>query len=499
MRFFILIFLILLSQLSSKASSHQESSFVALNPAIDATDLYAFTSYETGKSEYITIIANYQGLQDSFAGPNYFLADPTALYEIKVDNDGDAIEDLTFRFRFKQKLVNSNNGLTLSIASKTIAIPFINSDVFLASDRTKLNREITYTIEFIRDKTSYKYGSQYNEIREGAFLERVSDVFIPSLTPPNKRTYFVPEYNIGSKSVTDYNEYANSFIYSIKIPKKTKNSLCTSPARVFAGPRKNSFKANLGGMFDLIDKDLESAEDSSVNEFADKNVFSIALEIPKACLELNSSQPIIGVWTTANLPARRILSNRPKFSRASFTSPDDYVQVSRLGNPFVNQMLIGFKDKDRFNASSPHQDSKNLFTNYINYPALATMIANFSTLVAPTTYPRLDLEKVFLTGFNGLNKYTRSQKIVGDTLRLNTATSPTALASQNRLGVLGADNAGWPNGRRPGDDVSDIFLRYLMGAELDITEAPEKNTPLTDGVLTNASDFSDSFPYLIGN
>jgi len=354
----------------------------------------------------------------------------------------------------------------------------------------------------LRNKSSFQYGTEFNQIRSGVYLEHVATVFIPSLTPPDKKTYFVPEYNIGSKSITDYDSYTNSFIYDIKIPKRTKNSACTDPARVFAGPRKNSFKANLGGMFDLVNKDLESAENSATDEFSDKNVFSIALEIPKACLDLNEDLPIIGVWTTANLPARRILSNKPKFNRASFTTIKDYVQVSRLGNPFVNQMLIGFKDKDLFNASRPRQDSTNLFTNYILYPALASMIQSNSTLVAPSVFPRADLEELFLTGISGLNKYTRTQKISTDILRLNTATAPLAKVSQSRLGVLGGDNAGWPNGRRPGDDVSDVFLRYLMGANLDLSVAPEKSTPLTDGVLTNANDYLDGFPYLsspIGN
>ena len=497
-KFLIIFFISILSNLPGQASSHQESSFVALNPAIDATDLYAFTSYENSKSGYITIIANYQGLQDPNAGPNYFLPDPTALYEIKIDNDGDAIEDLTFRFRFKQKLVNSNEGLTVTIDDQEIAIPFINSGDFTVLDRSKLNREVTYTVEFLRSKSSYNYGDSFNEIKDGVLLENAADVFLPEFAPPNQKTYLVPEYNIGSKSISDYDSYANNYIYSITIPKKNKKSLCTDPARVFAGPRKNSFKANLGGMFDLVNKDLESAENSATDEFSEKNVFSIALEIPKACLDLNEDQPIIGVWTTANLPARRILSNKPTFSRASFTTTKDYVQVSRLGNPFVNQMLIGFKDKDLFNASRPRQDSSNLFTNYILYPALASLIQSNSTLVAPTAFPRVDLEELFLTGFSGLNKYTRSQKISADVLRLNTATAPTAKASQNRLGVLGGDNAGWPNGRRPGDDVSDVFLRYLMGANLDLSVAPEKNTPLTDGVLTNANDYLDGFPYLDG-
>jgi hypothetical protein len=497
MRLFIIIILILTNQLGCFASSHQESSFVALNPAIDATDLYAFTSYENEKSGYITIIANYQGLQDSFAGPNYFLPDSSALYEIKIDNDGDAVEDLTFRFRFKQKLVNENQGLTMTVGDQEISIPFINSGAFFALDRSKLNRDLSYSIELIRSKPSYDYGNTFNKIRDGVILENFAEVFIPEFTPPDKKTFWVPEYNIGSKSVADYNSYADNFIYSIKIPKKNKKSLCEDPARVFAGPRKNSFKANLGGIFDLVNKNLESAENSAVDEFSDKNVFSIALEIPKACLDLPENQSVIGVWTTANLPARRILKNHPIFSKASFNSTKDFVQVSRLGNPFVNQMLIGFKDKDLFNASRPRQDSSNLFTNYILYPALASLIQSNSTLVAPTAFPRVDLEELFLTGFSGLNKYTRSQKISADVLRLNTATAPTAKASQNRLGVLGGDNAGWPNGRRPGDDVTDIFLRYLMGANLDLSVAPEKNNPLTDGVLTNANDYLNQFPYLL--
>lgn len=500
MKKLLLLLLIQACLLPAMASSHREAPFVALNPAVDATDLYAFTSYETGRNGYITIIANYQGEQNPLSGPNYYLPDPSALYEIKIDNDGDAIEDYTFRFRFRQELVNENLGLNINVSDQELAIPFVNNGSFSALDRAKLNRELSYTIEYIKNKASFKYGKNFNEIVRGSFLENANDVFIPEFTPPNLKTYLVPEYNIGSNSISDYDSYANNFIYEVTIPVKSKKSTCTDSARVFAGPRQESFKANLSGIYDLGNKNLKAAENSATDEFASTNVFSIALEIPKACLDIDEDTPVLGIWTAASLPARRILKNKPSLAKASFTTIKDYVQVSRLGNPFVNQMMIGYKDKDLFNARRPRVDQNSTLMNYISYPTLPVILESFASLSAPTLYPRTDLEEVLLTGIDGINQSKFSAKTDArhaEILRLNTATTAIAAASQNRLGVLAGDNAGYPNGRRPGDDVTDIFLRILMGARLSLEEAAEKNSLLTDGVVTNATDYSDSFPYLL--
>ena len=286
---------------------------------------------------------------------------------------------------------------------------------------------------------------------------------------------------------------ANNFIYSLDLGVKK----CKEDARVFVGPRKDSFQAKLGGIYDLVNTNLEAAENSNTNETANSNVVSVALELPISCLELKDPNTIVGVWGATHVPARIINKHNPILGKPRFFSTKDYVQIDRAGHPFVNSMMIGFKDKDLYNSRRPSLDTATKFSDYINYPTLPEIIEANSTLTAPNLFPRTDLGEWFLSGISGLNQNSSTKAKSTDTLKLNTATSAITKGSQNRLGLLADDNAGYPNGRRPGDDVTDIFLRVLMGARItDASLAPSRNAVLTDGVLVNDSLFNDSFPYL---
>lgn len=299
-----------------------------------------------------------------------------------------------------------------------------------------------------------------------------------------------PADNIGTKSIPNYAAYAQTHVYDINIPG------CNASGRVFVGQRKEGFAVNLGEVFDLVHLNPLGPVDGERNIIDDKNITTLALEIPVACLTSNGD-PVIGGWTTASIPQARLLNPKPNFDRKLPTALEGgpFVQVSRLGMPLVNEVVIGLKDKDRFNASEPKDDAQ--FATYVTNPTLPQLLEILfpGTAVAPKLFPRTDLVAAFLTGVKGLNQPVNVQP--SEMLRLNTSIAPKAVASQVNLGVLGSDTAGFPNGRRPGDDVVDIELRVAMGALIgDTAVAPNNTAPLTDGATVSAADFDAAFPYL---
>ena len=421
-------------------SSHREAPGIAGRPKLDGTDFYAFRSYEPGRDGFVTLIANYIPLQDAYGGPNFFAMDPEAVYEIHVDNDGDAREDLTFQFRFKTKYRN----LTVPAGGLDVAVPLINTGPIGpgAGDTGNLNALETYTVALIR-------GDRRTGLR--ASLRNAST---------NSNTFVKPADRIGDKSIPNYAQYADSHIFDVKIPG-------CSNGRLFVGQRREGFVVNLAEAFDLINLNPLGPVDGTENVLADKNVTSLAVEVPIACLK-SGSEAVIGAWTTAS---ERI--NRED-------EPDDWRQVSRLGQPLVNELVIGLKDKNKFNASEPRGDTK--FATYVTNPTLPVLIEALFGVPAPAT-PRNDLVAVFLTGVPGLNQPAGVRG--AEMLRLNTSIAPKAPAAQSPVGVLGGDTAGFPNGRRPGDDVVDIALRAVEGVLLP--GHPAAVEQLTDGALSSAT------------
>ncbi|MEO6065891.1 MAG: DUF4331 domain-containing protein, partial [Lysobacterales bacterium] len=303
-----------------------------------------------------------------------------------------------------------------------------------------------------------------------------------------------PLDNIGTKSIPNYQQFADNHIFRVAIPG-------CAEGRVFVGQRREGFFLDLGGTFDLVNFNPLGPESGGPNQLAGKNVTTFALEVPIACLA-SAGSPIIGAWTTSSLRQARVLNPRP---RGSTTVPNSstgaaasveggaWTQVSRLSAPLVNELVIGLPDKDRFNASEPRNDAQ--FATYVTNPTLPELIEIlFPAAVAPNLFPRTDLVSVFLTGIAGVNMPTGGA--TAEMLRLNTSTPVVAFGSQNTLGVIGGDNAGYPNGRRPGDDVVDISLRVVMGKLLPATVAPAGQLPFTDGVRATPELFRTSFPYL---
>ncbi|MBK8768409.1 MAG: DUF4331 domain-containing protein [Burkholderiaceae bacterium] len=419
----------------AQASSHREAPFIAGAPKLDGTDFYLFRSYEAGRSGFVTMIANYLPLQDAYGGPNYFSLDPDGLYEIHLDNNGDAKEDITFQFRFK----NTLKDIALPISGKNVSIPLIQAGG------------------------------------------------LSGVNPIGDKTFGGP---------TGYAQYAAQHVHRVNIPG-------CGEGKIFVGQRKDPFAVPLGKVFDLINLNPLGPPNGEGDKLADKNVTSLIVEVPIACVT-QGAEPVVGGWTTASMRQARLLNGSPKSGHGtSATSGGAWTQVSRLGMPLVNEVVIGLKDKDKFNASKPADDGQ--FADYVTNPTLPALIETlFPIAKAPTKFPRQDLVVAFLTGVPGLNRPANVK--ASEMLRLNTAIAPAAKGAQNNLGVIAGDNAGFPNGRRPGDDVVDIELRVAMGVLCTLNnapvfgcvaaDAPVGSAPITDGAIVDDSRFDAAFPYL---
>ncbi len=520
------------------ASSHREAPAISGMPRVDSTDFYMFRSYEPGRDNTVTLIANYVPLQAPYGGPNYFTMDNDAIYEIHIDNNGDAVEDITFQFNFNTVLANNGRGLGIAsgvgangAAPPSVAIPLRQIGPLNGAMGSigNLNETETYTVTMIT----------------GDRRSRNRTALRPVTAPiSGQPTVFVkPVDNIGTKTIPDYNAYANDFIENVSF------GTCGS-GRIFVGQREENFAVNLGEVFDLVNLvpiqgtvvnpdypqylagptltrpvgiNQDRANDDVVDEF---NVTSIAVEVPIACVTgtTNGRNGVIGGWTSASLPQARLLDPTPTYNGTA-RSGGAFVQVSRLSNPLVNELVIGLRDKDRFSASEPKDDGQ--FAQYVTNPTLPALInalflgpvntltgGNFTNL-APTNPTRVDLQRAFLTGFAGFNQVgSRANPVASEMIRLNTTIPVTPLANQSVFGFAGGDNAGFPNGRRPTDDTVDIALRVVMGALCHIgadpanpatatalgscspNQAPIGAVPLTDGAPLDPSELTAAFPYL---
>ena len=430
------------------ASSHREAPLITETPKVDGTDLYFFRSYEAGREGYVTLIANYIPLQDPTGGPNFYSLDSKAVYAIHIDNDGDALGDVSFEFRVN----NQFKGLTIPVNGEQVAVPLINIGQIgtapTANENVK-NLVERYTVTMRREGKSYT---------------------ATNLTAGGT-TFRKPLDNIGNKSIPDYATYANNHIYRMGL------QACAGESKVFVGQRKEGFAIAVGKVFDLVNLNPVGPTNANANDLANKNITTIAIEVPIRCLTTGGS-PIIGAWTTASKP----------------NGLGGMEQLSRLSAPLVNEVIIGLPDKDKFNASRPKDDAQ--FAKYVVQPTLPELLEIlFPAVQAPNLFPRTDLVAAFLTGIEGLNKPARLS-VPSEMMRLNTSIEPKPAASQQTLGVLAGDTAGFPNGRRPGDDVVDIELRVAMGVLLTPAEAPSGQLPYNDGVEVHATDFRSTFPYL---
>ena len=463
----------------ASASSHKEGPYIAGTPKVDGTDFYMFKSYESGRQDYVTLLANYIPFQDPQGGPNFNQFDPNALYEIHIDNNGDAKEDITFQFRFK----NTFKPGPLPIGDKQVEASLINLGQITGVDPAVLKVRESYTIDLVRGD------------RRGGARSAVTNL------SGGGTTFIKPVDNIGDKSFPNgYAAYANQHVYNVAIPG------CGN-GRVFVGQRKEPFYIAVGKIFDLVNLNPLGPEiNGNKNDLENKNVSTIALEVPVACLA-SAGDPVIGGYTTASVRQGKLANPAPASGLGNASKEGGaWTQVSRLGMPLVNEVVIGMNDKDRFNASKPMDDGQ--FINYVTNPTLPALLQTlYPVAKAPTNLPRTDLVTVFLKGIAGVNQ--PKNVVPSEMLRLNTSIAVTPVANQSALGVAAGDNAGFPNGRRPGDDVTDLSLRVAMGALCTLTgdtdklqvgckpsDAPVGGAALTDGVRKTAADFGTAFPYL---
>ena len=441
------------------ASSHREAPAIAADPAIDATDLYAFVSPD--RPETVTLVANYIPLEAPYGGPNFFgFADwPAAQYAIHVDNDGDAVEDVTFLFQFRTEVGNDktflyNTGPITADAKATKPYPGLNVYQY-------------YRIYLVR-----------GPMKAGEKQALLLGEYLP-----------VAPSNVGPKSIANYASLAQAAVRELK-----------EGVRVFAGPRDDPFFVNLGRTFDLLNVDpvLPGGRDEDAGKAPDHlrnyNVHSLALQVPIPLLmgaggsaatkswpvPVDDPAGIIGVWTTAHRAKTTTLSAGKR------ETSGDWVQVSRLGIPLVNEVVIPRSHKDLFNASEPKGDGQ--FLSFVQNPELAGILNALFKLKVPAN-PRADLVQVFLKGVPKLTE----KGVPCEYLRLNMAVPPSA--NPNRLGVLAGQLDGFPNGRRLGDDVVDIALRVVAGV-LDPKFNVSPNNQLGDTVVKNDKPFLTSFPYL---
>lgn len=465
---------------TANASSHREAPGITKMPKVDNTDVYAFQSYEAGRSGYTTLIANFQPGENPGDGPNYYTMDPDAIYEIHVDNVGDAKEHLTFQFKFVNSLKN-DTGKTVTVGGKVLPIALRHIGPISAPLDSNLGEDEQYTLTVITgDRRSGTRASVINASGGGS-------------------TFVKPFDNAGNKSIPNYQAYADQFIYNVTIPG------CTGQGRVFVGQRQEAFAVNLGPVFDLVNfvpiEGSITQSDANQELIGKKNVTTLALEVPTTCLvgTATAANGVIGVWSTASLPQARLLKPNPTYKSPTL-SGGAYTQISRLGMPLVNEVVIGLPQKDLFNAAKPTQDGA--LADYVTnptFPAILEVLFGGAGIKAPTNFPRKDLVATFLTGIKNLNQLPAITP--SEMIRLNTKVTPTPAASQSSLGVAGNDLAGFPNGRRPGDDVVDVVLRVAMGrlcypvpiagVQTDLglcapLDAPSGQVPFTDGAPSNA-------------
>ena len=416
---------------ASQAASHREAPLISLDPTADISDFFMFRSYEAGMDDKIVLIMDVIPGEEPSSGPNYFNFDPNVLYAFNIDNNADGkANDVRFEVQFKNEFrgVNKDLGLFLSY----VALPPITALDGAGSEGLGLRQ--TYSVTMVR-------GDKRTVLANGLFA-------VPS--------------NVGPRTMPDYEALAAQGIYDLG-----------DGARVFAGQRDDPFYIDLGAVFDTL-----NLRDPGTDMLSGFNVHTIALQVPASWLTKDrkgpsdSSFPVLGAYANTYRRSVRVMREGGDEYRES------WVQVQRLANPLVNEAIIGTKDKDRWNRLDPRRESA--FVEYYTNPRLATAL---EVVFGADAEPLFDLRDVFLTYTPG--NYERLSEL----LRLNISVAPTALADQDPLTALGspADAAGWPNGRRPIDDVTDVAIRVVGGAN---------HLTASDSVQANDMPLPDAFPFL---
>jgi hypothetical protein len=442
-------------------SSHREAPEISKDPVADNTDVYAFVSPD--KPDTVTLIANYIPLEGPAGGPNFYEFGDDVLYEIHIDNNGDAVDDITYQFRFQTTLRDADTFL-------------YNTGPIGSLDDPNFNKRQFYSVTRVKNGHAMLLA----------------------------RSLASPPCNIGPFSTPRYEALAAQAVHHL-----------ASGETVFAGQRAEGFYVDLGAVFDLVD--LRPFQNLHVNPLAAApgvdgtnrlNVHTMAIQVPKRMLTRDGSDPtnpndpraVIGVYASASRRKARVLGPNAEIDEAG-----PWVQVSRLGSPLFNEVMIPLGLKDLWNAVLPKDDKQ--FLKHVERQEVPRRLTEFYPGVFPNLAayrkPRADMVAIFLTGIPagiipGFQNFTG--KTLADLLRLNLAISPTK--SPDVLGILGGDLAGFPNGRRVFDDVFTIELRALAGLTIPLVDhsfTPDAAaSKVTDGLDPGslASPFLARFPYL---
>ena len=481
----------------SHAANHREAPLTALDTKADITDWYAFVSYDDPTK--VTMILNVDPLLEPSNGPNYFPFDPEILYEMKVDNDFDADEDVTLQFRFKteQRLpgvftgfVGAGSGISAPSNSPNpdkfppgtpIVPPAITALDGPGSEGLGLRQ--SYSVTLIKG---------HGKKRQ-----------VTHLTGQQK-LYAVPS-NVGSRTMPNYENLAGQGIYQL-----------AGGIKVFAGTVDDPFYIDLGAAFDTFNfragafnsgipgvlTDAQNTADGknfAPDDVAGFNVNTIAIEVPIALLTkdgqthvASDALAVIGTYATTSRPRSKVYSGKPG-GKAKLAS--SFVQIQRMGNPLINELIIGTGDKDKFSMSEPKHDAD--YAKYLLDPLLARVVnAAYAGAVTIPAAPRMDLAPLIYYATPICPGCTTAQQgPVADLLRLNTGIAPTPLEARNRMGFLAGDTAGYPNGRRISDDVTDISAQAVVGV-LNPAFNLFPNNRIADGVNANDKPYQETFPYV---
>ena len=428
----------------SIGSSHREAPLTSIDPTADDTDLYAWTADDAPGS--VTIASNWIPFEDPSGGPNFYSFDPKARYYINVDNTGDGVADVKYLFRFRTTIRDRNTYLYAKPTVDSIADP-------------DLNVRQTYSVT----RQTFRRG----KLRSSRVLRRG----LP--TAPN---------NAGKKTIPNYDQVASQAVRGLR-----------GGGKVFAGQRDDPFFIDLTVPFDALNFRIATGnQGGGVDDVAGYSVHSVVLQVPESQVTRDgrsvsgsdASNSVVGVWSSTERRKLEVTN-----STKSVTRRNPYVQVSRLGNPLVNEVVIPLGKKDQFNRTKPHQDAA-LYGKYVLNSEVARLInALYPGVVNAPEKDRTDIVQALLTGIPKLTQIG-SKPAAADTLKLNLGVAPNP--NPNRFGVLAGDTAGFPNGRRLADDVLDIEVRVIAGF------LKGNKAALGDGVDKNDKAFSSGFPYLAG-
>ncbi len=441
------------------ASSHREAPITALDRGADVTDWYAFVSYD--HPDRVTMILNVDPLLEPANGPNYFPFDPNVLYEMKIDNNRDGIEDVTFQFRFKTEI--RLPGVFTGFVGGIAGIPPITALNGPGSEGLSLRQ--TYTVTMIKN-------GKITDFTGGNAL------------------YAVPS-NVGPQTMPNYNSLFSQGVYSLR-----------DNIRVFAGTVDDPFYIDLGAAFDSLNfrmgvggvlspqVDADDTHNYAPDSVAGYNVNTIVLEVPITMLTSDGKlhgagekEAVIGTYGATSRP-------RVTVRKTTSATQSNFAQVNREGNSLINELIIGTGSKDKFSTDDPKNDGQ--FAAFFLDPLLAHLFAGLGIPVPPA--PRLDLlPLVVYTAPICPGCGPNDAGPIADLLRLNTGIPPTPVAQQKRLGFLVGDNAGFPNGRRPIDDVVDIAARAVAGI---LADPVKYGTAIGDGVNINENGYGSTFPYV---